>query len=686
MIQKTTIRRKSVFATGLIALFLSLSCAVQAQTINLFAGTGTAGYSGDGGAATAADINNPAKIAVDGSGNVYFVEGINHTVRKVDASGTITTIAGNTSATYSGDGGQATAAGMLPFGVAVDASGNVYISDPTNHVIRKVNGSTGVITRYIGTRVAAGTAGDGSAATAGTVRLNQPYGITFDNSGNLYIADYGNHNVRVVSAATGNISTFAGTASSSGFSGDGGAATAAQLNAPEDVAADDFGNVFISDNGNNVIRKVNSSGVIATIAGTAGTSGYSGDGGAATAAELSSPVSLTTDAAGNVYFYDASNFRIRRVTPSGYISTVAGTGTSGYSGDGGPATAANLGLAYGLAYDGAQTIYVTDMSSWHIRTLTLCSGAPSAGTVTGASPSVCAGTTGTLGVSGEAGGAWSSSSATIASIDVLTGEYRANSAGTVTLSYIVSNACGADTATSTFLVNPAPDAGTISGTATFCGFSATTFTSTGTPGGTWSSTNTSVATVGVVTGLVGAYATGSATIKYIVTSAGCPSDTASFDITVSPTPSAGTITMHPSGCTGVALTYTSTGDAGGVWSTTDAAIATINAAGVLTPLTSGAIFVKYVVTNSCGADSTQSPINILTTPDAGTIAGTASFCPGVTNTFTTSGTGGGNWTSSNTTVATVSTTGDVTGVAGGTATISYIVTSGSCGNDTATFD
>ena len=338
--------------------------------ISTVAGTGTQGFSGDGAAATAALLNLPLGVAVDGSGNLYIADTGNSRIRKVYATGVITTVAGTGTVGFSGDGAAAVAAQLgLPTDVALDGSGNLYIADAWNNRIRKVD-TAGVITTVAGTGTfgfgTGGYGGDGGPAVA--AQLNSPSSVAVDGSGNLYIADTGNSRIRKVDSS-GNISTVAGTGTG-GFSGDGGAATAARLT-PSSVAVDGSGNLYIADTGNSRIRKVDSSGNISTVAGT-GTGGFGGDGGAATAARLRTPRGVAVDGSGNLYIADANNHRIRKVDSSGNISTVAGTGTGGFgtvgfNGDGAAATAAQLRSPQGVAVDGSGNLYIADTFNQRIR-------------------------------------------------------------------------------------------------------------------------------------------------------------------------------------------------------------------------------------------------------------------------------------------------------------------------------
>ncbi len=329
--------------------------------ISTVAGNGSAGYSGDGGAATSAQLWNPTGVSVDGSGNLYIADESNQRIRKVDSTGNISTFAGNGSAGYSGDGSAATSALLnRPSGVSVDGSGNLYIADTYNHRIRKVD-SMGNISTVAGTG-AVGYSGDGGAATSAL--LGYPSGVSVDGSGNLYIADTNNSAIRMVDS-TGNISTVVGNGSA-GYSGDGGAATSALLRYPSGVSVDGSGNLYIADTSNQRIRKVDSTGNISTVAGS-GAFGDSDGGGVATAASFVYPSDVFVDVSGNIYIADRGNNRILKVDDSGTISTVAGTPGSGYSGDGGAATNAKLNQPYGVSVDGSGNIYIADTSNQRVR-------------------------------------------------------------------------------------------------------------------------------------------------------------------------------------------------------------------------------------------------------------------------------------------------------------------------------
>ncbi len=321
-------------------------------------------FSGDGGPASQAQLYHPLGVAVDGAGNLYIADFLNNRIRKVDSIGTITTIAGTGESGFSGDAGPATLAQLYhPLGVAVDGADNLYIADARNHRIRKVD-STGTITTI------AGTGESGFSGDAGPATLAQLYGpsiVAVDGADNLYIADARNHRIRKVDS-TGMIETIAGTGVR-GFGGVGEPATQTRFDYPRGVAVDGAGNIYITDQYNHRIRKVDSTGTITTIAGT-GQRGFSGDEGPATQAQLSYPSGMALDGAGNIYIPDTVNHRIRKVDSTGTITTIAGTGQRGFSGDEGPATQAQLNNPRGVAVDGAGNIYIADQHNHRIRKLT----------------------------------------------------------------------------------------------------------------------------------------------------------------------------------------------------------------------------------------------------------------------------------------------------------------------------
>jgi uncharacterized protein (TIGR03437 family) len=456
---------------------------VQAATITTLAGQDNVnGSTGDNGPASAALLNMPQQICVDSGGNIYIVELAGY-VRKIAAqSGTITTIAGNGGSKFGGDGGPATAATLVhPSGIAVDSAGNIYIADADDLRIRKITAATGIMSTIAGTGAAfeagdggsalkasfvalgelaidsagnlslidgnrvrritaangiiatvagngtAGLAGDGGPATK--AEIDQPAGLALDSAGDLYIADTGNRRVRLVTAATGIITTIAGTS----LNGDGGVAAGAVLTNPQGVAVDAAGDLFIADG--SVIREVNATthvistfagggtsapngvgllqaklsplslafdsagdllvgepglilslsagGTVTTIAGT-GTVGYSGDGGQATAARVGYVNALTVDSSGRVLFVDYGNKRLRRIdTTTGVITTVAGNGSAAFTGLGQPATATGIGNAAGVAVDSNGNIYTGGIETYYVLEISAAGAVSIAGGVGG---------------------------------------------------------------------------------------------------------------------------------------------------------------------------------------------------------------------------------------------------------------------------------------------------------------
>ncbi len=337
---------------NILILFLTIfssSIKIEAQIIYNFAGS-TAGCSGDGGPAVSAQILNTNGMAIDNSGNVYLSN--NSNIRKVNSAGIISTIASSCSLStgYTGDGGQATQATFAhPAGIAIDANGNIYIADGTNFCIRKIN-TAGIVNTIAGNGTL-GYSGDGVSATSAL--MGRPSGIAVDLSGNIFFADIIYHCIRKINTA-GIITTIAGTGTS-GYSGDGGNATAAQMYNPGSIVIDGSGNLYFIDALNFRIRKINTSGIITTFAGT-GTAGYSGDGGMAALANIYAN-GLAIDGAGNFYFTDPGSAHIRKINNSGIINTIAGNGTSGNTGNGGPPLAAQIINPGAIAISSSGTIY-----------------------------------------------------------------------------------------------------------------------------------------------------------------------------------------------------------------------------------------------------------------------------------------------------------------------------------------
>jgi PKD repeat protein len=476
-----------------IALFVLLLAGASsaADYMTTIAGKNSSGYSGDGVAATSATLYYPNGVAVDGSGNVYICDQDNQRIRKVDAaSGLISTVAGNGNTGYNGDGILATSASLYyPIGVAVDGSGNIYISDQDNQRIRKVTAATGLISTVAGTG-SSGFNGDGIAATSAT--LSNPSGVTVDGSGNIYICDQGNDRIRKVTVATGQISTVAGTGSG-GYNGDGISAKSATIYSPSGVALDSAGNIYIADQYNSRIRKVTqSTGLISTVAGN-GTYGFSGDGAAATSATMRYSSGVAVDSSGNIYFCDLNNQRIRKVTAStGLISTLAGNGSTGFTGDGGIATSATLYYPAGIAVDSSGFIYIADTDNHRIRK----SGAGVAPVITSATAATAMDARSfSYAITNTGYPATTYSAVPLPSTlnlvgGLISGTPGTADIGTTSVTLTATNALGSDTKTLTLTINASPPLiNSIASRAATEGVAFThTLTAAATPTVTWSAT------------------------------------------------------------------------------------------------------------------------------------------------------------------------------------------------------
>ncbi len=356
---------------GFSAMLVPSLCngQVPSYTINTVIGTGTSGYTADGASAATAQLASPFGIAVDSGGNLFITDQVNNRIRKVGTDGSLSTVAGNGTAGFDGDGTSATGSKAMvnfPEGVAVDSSGNLYIADTGNCVIRKVSG--GNISTIAGTSGSCGFAGDGVAGTGSA--MNTPAAVALDASGNLFIADTKDNLIRKLDTK-GVITNVAGNLLAD-FTGDGGNAKYAALNNPEGVAVDAAGNLYIADTGNHRIRMVRASdNVIVTVAGN-GVARFAGDGGLATKASLYDPKGVAVDAAGNLFIADTFNNRVRVVT-GGIILTIAGR-TAGFSGDGGLALNGQLRAPVSMAITASGSIYVSDNQNHAVRFLTPVSG------------------------------------------------------------------------------------------------------------------------------------------------------------------------------------------------------------------------------------------------------------------------------------------------------------------------
>jgi DNA-binding beta-propeller fold protein YncE len=329
-------------------------------TISTVAGTGEPGHAGDGGPALHAQLNNPFDLAFDPAGNLVFSDTYNHCLRRIDArTGRIATIAGNATQGFSGDGGPATNAQLSqPYGVTIDRAGNIYTADRLNKRVRRIDGTTGIITTL---------AGEGSPFGE---PMAEPNGLALDPAhGLLYIADVADHRVRVADLATGALATFAGTGAAE-HSGDGGKAIEAGIFGARAVAVHPDGTVYILERQGSTLRRV-FPGIheIATIAGT-GARGYSGDGGRASDAVFNAPKEMALDAGESILIVDTENHVIRRIDARTWIvTTIAGCGIAGGGGDGGPATEAGLARPHGAVVGADGAIYIGDSENHRIRKL-----------------------------------------------------------------------------------------------------------------------------------------------------------------------------------------------------------------------------------------------------------------------------------------------------------------------------
>ena len=613
----------------LSAIILSVQFHGYSQAISTIAGTGIAGLTGDLGPATAAQMNFASAVISDAIGNLYFPDLDNNCVRKISPSGIISTIAGSNIgvAGFSGDGGPASIALLNgPQDLAFDDAGNLYIADGSNQRIRKVS-TGGIITTFAGTGVV-GFSGDGLAATS--AKFWNPFYVCTDHFGNVYVSDNQNQRVRKINAS-GIITTVVGNGTS-GDSGDAGAGPLAEISYPGGIKVDAAKNLYVAEYSNR-IRKIDSFGIVSTIIGT-GIAGFSGDGGSCTSALLNHPIGFIMDALGNMIFADVSNHRIRKVDGmTGVITTVAGNGTAGYSGDGMTATAAELNSPAGLCFDNSQNLIIADGQNFRIRKINYNNHLPHFTGGHSQSLAVCEGSPATplntyLAVSDSDAGQTEVWSVALNPVHgVLVAGYSTTSTGGVLtpsgLTYTpfpgytgsdsfkvkVTDGFAADTTAVYMTVNPSPVLSPIVGPDTICipGETITTYTDS-VSGGTWSMANAhgSIA----VTGGVSGYTTGADTVIYSDSGA-CGISIVTKSIYLQAIPVDSPIYGPFVVCIGDTITLTDATSGGFWWHTNDFSI--IMADGMDAGVAPGGYdTITYSIINSCGASVVTHVVQVYT--------------------------------------------------------------------------
>ncbi len=646
-------------------LLLTLPLHLYGQMIYTVGGNGSSYYFGDGGPATAAQISYPYDVAVAKSGNLYIADNTNLVIRKINAAGIISTVAGNHLLGSSTDGVPATATSLgYVTSVAVDLSENLYI--PLNNAVRKVN-NIGIISTVAG----GGTSlADGIPATNAT--LSNVYCVTLDKYGNLYIADNGHAKIRKVNTA-GIITTVAGNGIG-GDTGDGGPATAARISSAHNMKVDDFGNIYLANYGSMIIRKISASGIISTVAGNGylsgpGVGGYSGDGGPATAAKLSGPSGVAVDKFGNIYISDFQNHIVRKVDTFGIINTISGyPGATGYGVSGIRASSCLLRGPVGMDVDTSGNLYFADCFNFKIHKI-IVSCLPS---IISGPTSLCVGSSMIL-VDSISGGTWSAtnSRATVSSSGVVT----AVSNGIDTIRYTLNNVCGVNSASKIISLQQPVLVAPITGVDSVC-IGSTVTLADATVGGTWgrSNMNASVTPGGIVTGI----SPGKDTLSYTITNS-CGVYQQELIMKVNPLPVIYPIVGPDSVCVGSVISLSDSA-IGGIWGAKNTRATIVG--GNVTGHTPGIDTITYTITQLCTVQRSKT-IEIKPLPYAGVIEySDLLICKG-NKTLIVDTVSGGVWSRSNF-LAGLSITPlglEVTGLESGIDTISYSKTN-SCGTAT----